>query len=141
MADMMAEKLSTGASDSAAPRAGGAQRGSGPTPSSEEQQQQQQQQIRWYGIAALPGRSLLEDICRLDLPAEVTERVGAGRPEYHVTLWHVDGGVGGGAAANADDSESSEGVRAELAASVGQEAVVEVVTVDWSDSIVAAQVR
>lgn len=98
-------------------------------------------QIRWYGIAALPGPSLLESLCRLDLPPEVADRVRAGRPEYHVTLWHIDEMNKVVADGSSGPREVLEGVRAELAASVGQQAVVEVLAIDWSDSVIAAQVK
>ena len=114
VADMMAEKLTTRGGSVAPDRAG--------------------ELIRWYGIAALPADVLLEGLGSLPLPADVAELVKVARPEYHVTLWHIDEQQQGQAADNKE-------VRAVLAAAVGQEAMVEIVSVDWNDAVVAAQVR
>ena len=91
--------------------------------------------VRWYGIAALPKDALMEGLAEAlsAVPEEVAGRIRAGRPEYPVTLWHVEESAKLGA--------KNAAVRAELAASVGQQAVVEVLTIDWNDSVVAAQVR
>ena len=46
-----------------------------------------------------------------------------------MTLWHID-----------DQRQGQTEVRELLATSVGREAMVEVVSVDWNDAVVAAQV-
>ena len=116
VADMMAEKLTT-RGGSMAPDGGGAAAAAAGKLS------------RWYGIAALPTDVLLEAQGSLPLPADVAELVRVARPEYYVTLWHID-----------DQRQGETEVRELLAASVGREAMVEVVSVDWNDAVVAAQV-
>ncbi len=93
----------------------------------------QQPPVRWFGVAALPADALLEALAGLpSLPHEVSERIrAAGRAEnYHVTLWHVDDGRLG------PDEELWQA----LSAVVGQQAVIEVVAVDWDEKVVSAQV-
>ncbi|GAX84707.1 hypothetical protein CEUSTIGMA_g12129.t1 [Chlamydomonas eustigma] len=88
--------------------------------------------IRWYGIAALDVEPLLASVLSLPLPEEVSSRIrSSGKSEYHVTLWHVEDPVLG----------PDEELRLALAQSVGQEAVVQLISVDWNDSVVAAQVQ
>jgi hypothetical protein len=87
--------------------------------------------VRWYGIAALDAEQLLSSVCSLPLPEAVTSRIrSSGKAEYHVTLWHVDDPVLG----------PDEQLRSALVQSVGQEAVVQLISVDWNDCVVAAQV-
>lgn len=135
VSEMMEEKLST---DEGGPQVAAAGR---PKPAP---QLSAERAVRWYGIAALPRDVLLEGLeCEAlagaGVPPEVAERIRAGRPEYHVTLWHVDESSRLGD--NNVAAGAREAVRAELSASVGQQAIVEVVAVDWNDSVVAAEVR
>lgn len=95
------------------------------------QQLAEDARVRWIGIAGLSVAPVLEAAQALPLAPEVLTRIQAGRPNYHVTLWHVDDPVTG------KDQE----LRERLMAAVGQEAVLEVVSIDSCTDVTAAQVR
>lgn len=85
--------------------------------------------LRWLAVAGLPSAPLLEALAGVPgLPEEVAAAVAAGRPEYHVTLWHVEDPVQG---------QNLE-LRDALAASIGEQAIIEVVSVDWTHAAVPA---
>ena len=80
--------------------------------------------LRWLAIAALEVQPLLQSITALGplVPREVLQAVAKGRSEYHSTLWHVEDPLIG----------HDTMLRDSLVEVVGQEAVVEVVSIDWS---------
>jgi hypothetical protein len=67
----------------------------------------------------------------LPLSPEDQARVQAGRPDYHITLWHADDPLLG----------PDQVLRDALTAAVGSEALLEVVAVDVSAEVIAAEVR
>lgn len=86
---------------------------------------------RWIGIAGLSTQPLLDAAAALPLDQAVRTQLLAGRPNYHVTLWHMMDA----------DLNKDPSLKQALLEAVGQEVAMEVLSIDTCADVTAAQVR